>query len=155
MTLCLQSFALRLWWKPRAFKPTWKISSLNKRKRRLCSAGEEYISTPVHIKYEFSSEVPQRLHSISMRLYMQIMMQFLSLVLWEDEFLHPPTALAAEQQGVKLNHHSPLIHAALGSCAWSFPLKMSSIVTFFLEARLSSSAVSRTFGQYYKNRQEN
>ncbi len=30
MTLSLQSFALRVWWKPRAFKPTWKISSLNK-----------------------------------------------------------------------------------------------------------------------------
>jgi len=64
------------------------------------------------------------------------------------------SSIAAEREGVKLNCHSPLSHVALGSCASSFPLKISSIVTFFLEARLSSSPVSRRFGQYYKSRLE-
>lgn len=119
------------------------------RKRRMNHAGGEYISTPVHIKWGFSSKVPQRLHSIRF---------WCNFYLWCYEMmqkvLHPPTALAAEHPGVKLICHSPLIHVASGSCAWSFPLKMSSIVTFFLEARLSSSPVSRRFGQYYKNRLE-
>lgn len=58
----------------------------------------------------------------------------------------------SERATGKLKCYSPLSQVASGSCAWSCPLNMSSIVTFFLEARLSSSSVSRTFQQYF-NRQ--
>lgn len=156
MTLSLQSFALRVWWKPRASKPTWKNSSLNKGREEYAMLGKNIsphlsiLNGDFHLKYH--RDCIRSVWGFRCRSWCNFFLWCYEMI---KKVLHPPTALAAEQQGVKLNRHSPLIHVALGSCAWSFPLKMSSILTFFLEARLSSSSVSRRFGQYYKNRQEN
>lgn len=121
---------------------TQNISRLEQRKK-ISNNGEEYNSQMIF------SKIPCYQNDAQCSIYSGDAISYLVVMRCWNTRLQPRTAPKSDRVTGKLKSYSPLSHVASGSCAWSRPLNMSSMVTFFLEAKLSSSSVSRRVPHYF------